>query len=127
MIKINTNSTVYCPKIGKYNEYNSGIIKRMIYSHSHSINPKEGDLYIRFNPKNNGLFAAIFTGENTKFYAWQDEMGEEQFKVEIIHIMELFERIAKLSVQTNNFSLEERINKALSKYPIDQPFTRPLI
>ena len=125
MARINTKSKVYSPKIGRYIENSDyGTLKGRIYTHDHSIYPRKGDIYIRFNPENKGFFAAIFTGENKKFYAWQDEMGEETFGIETVDINLLLNTVAKLSIRTNNFSLEERINKALSIYPIEKPFSR---
>ena len=76
MIQFEENGNIFVKKLGEFNESETELINT-IYSPSYTIQPKKGDIYLRFNPEKNAIFAFIFSGESSKHYDQDFGAGEE--------------------------------------------------
>ena len=111
-IKLSGNETIFVKKLKAYSESNT-CITAYIYNLSFTMQPKKGDIYLRYNPEKKAIFAFIFSGKSDKHYDRNFGAGEEYHYGESIKFDELNDIL--FTDVDKNHSLMMRINEEFKK------------
>ena len=86
------NENIYIRKMGEFNESNVNISKDKM-TMAITFSPKKGDIYLRYNPKTNGVFALIFNGESDNSFDVAFGAGTETHWGDSIPWLDLFDAL----------------------------------
>lgn len=110
-MKITADTNYYVFKRGKWKE-STTMLERTTYSPGYSIFPKDGDVYLRFNPEKNAIFCFVFNGKCDKFFDVPFGAGMEYHSGNQID----FNDFVKSVQDSDDFQLvATKLNKAFKK------------
>jgi len=120
-LNVTNDSFIYFAKLDDWDE-TGGTISKTIYSPRYSISPQEGDIYWRANPKNNGVFACVFTGKSEKFYDQNFGAGSERHYRNVVDVGVLATAILELGEANKDYRNINCINDYMVKMGLNKVF-----
>ena len=83
--------------MGRFDETDN-TITRKIYSPVYDIQPRDGDVYLRYNPSKKAMYCFIFNGESEKFYDEAFGAGSETHRGKKMLYTHLIDLISKSNI-----------------------------